>query len=133
MPNYKGFNKIKIAGLEVPIKGRIVFLTEQTAASSTADAMQEISVVYQVTAGKTLTILGFRIYVDATGGGTLAVYQGDTEDATTSLKATIDLPAIGVGNLYEVYRSTGIAAGKFVTIVPSTTQVIHVDMIGYES
>ncbi len=132
MVNYKNTRKITVGGIEIESFGTARTLTEQTAASSTADAMQKESGTYQVPTGKSFTVKGIRYLVDATGGGTLAVYEGATEDATTTIKRTIDLAAPGTGVWCEQAVNFVIAAGKFVTIVPSSTQVIFVQLIGYE-
>ncbi len=136
MGNYKNNLKITISGVERFTQGndKLLHLTEQTQGSSTADAMQKGSSVYQVATGKTFVLVGVKIWTDATGGGTVAIYQADTEDATTSIKRTIDVPFVPNGMGMEQAIDTGVtvASGKFITIVPSTTTVLHFEIIGHE-
>ncbi len=132
---YKNVRRVIVAGFETIVNSvdTIIHLTEQTAGSSTADAMQKSSGVYQVTAGKTFQMLGCRIWTDATGGGTVTIYQADTEDATTSSKVVVDVPLVPSTHGAEQYIHTvTIASGKFITIVPSTTTVLHFEIIGFE-
>ncbi len=134
MVNYKKSLIISMEGVQVdfPKNSLVKILTEQTAGSSTADAMQYNSAVYTVPTDRRYRIRGLRIWLDGTGGGLLTVYEAATEDATTSSKLVIDLPFITNGNYYEFYAEAKINAAKFITIVPSTTTVLHVDIIGYE-
>jgi len=134
MTNYKNATRLRIAGFDylIPLTFQR-YLTEQTALNGSADAMYLNSLVYQVPTTRTFNMKGGRIWINATGAGDLKIYQADTEDATTSLKATIDLPvALPEGSVYEFQHNLTIAPGKFITIVPSGTQVIHVVLVGYE-
>ncbi len=136
MTNYRSTNrnKIIIAGFETVIgKAVPIHLTEQTINDTAADAMYKDSAVYSVPTGKKFILLGVRVYVDSTGGGDLAIWEGATEDAETSLKQTVDLAVAGVNNVIEYYiHSVSFAAGKFITINPSGTQVEFVELLGYE-
>ncbi len=135
MVNYKLPYQINASGFILPISYNTTWreLTEQTAGSSAADAMYSNNAVFSVPAGQTLKIQSITIYPDATGGGTLAVYEGATEDATTTLKQTFPVP-LGVTSQGVTYLAQqNIAAGKFITIVPSTTTVAMVTMkVSYE-
>ncbi len=134
MGNYKQDDAIIVGGVKttVPTSDLVLSLTEQTQGSGSADAMQLNSALYQVPTGKTFKLLGIRVWLNGTGGGTLAIYQADTEDATTTLKLTVDLPFITSGVLYEISGSKSFNASKFITIVPSTTTVLHTVLIGAE-
>ncbi len=134
MVSYKTLRRITVGGIQAIMKNTDLpkVLTEQTQGSSTADAMQYRSAVYQVSTGKEYVMLGVIIWTDGTGGGTVAIYEAATEDAITSLKRTIDVPFIPLGMALEQMESGAFAAGKFITIVPSTTTVLHFQIIGYE-
>ncbi len=136
MANYKRGRNITIAGCKFVLTQSDIFveITEQTQGSNAADAMQKASSVYTVATGKSFIALGVRIWTDATGGGTLAIWQGDTEDSLTVLKYTVDVPFIPNLMGYEVLLNPNpvFSAGKFITIVPSSTVVDHIDIIGYE-
>ncbi len=134
--NYKGkIQSITVAGLKtyIPSTSSVKQLHESTAGSSSADAMLKTTnnVVYSVTAGKTFALIGVIIGNDGVGGGTLAIWEGATEDAVTSLKWTLPVPTM-INTKWEFNGLKTFASGKFITVVPSTTTVDFITMIGYE-
>ncbi len=134
MVNYKKTEGFIVAGIKVPVpqNAQLRFLTEQTQASGVADAMYWKSAVYQVPATQRFRCRGVKVWLDGTGGGSLLIYTAATEDATTGLLATIDLPFITNGNMYEESVDFNIAASQFITIVPSGTTVLHTVLIGFQ-
>ncbi len=136
MANYKSDSQsITVAGIKIPIPHDAVIIDIMYAhlgvtTAKSLDAHGSAGGVYSVTAGKKLIIMGVKVLADGTGGGTIALSQGDTEDATTSVKFYIN---VGGPNSYvEQFIQTTITAGKFVTSNPSGTQVEHITVIGYE-
>ncbi len=134
--NYKGkTNSIFVAGTRtyIPSTSIIKHLMENTGGSSSADAMLTVNAnaPYVVTAGKTFALIGVIIGNDGTGGGTLAIWEGATEDAVTTLKWTLQVPSM-INSKWEFSGVKTFASGKYITIVPSTTTVDFVTMIGYE-
>ncbi len=137
MANYKTVTKyIEISGITVAVpKGTTLkHLYDGVGASSTGDALfdHDTGLVYQVTAGKTFKIVGVVLTMASNAGGTLTLHQADTEDATTVLKITIRTPIQGVDSKSEHYFNKDIAGGKFITSTPSTTQINHISIVGYE-
>ncbi len=135
MVNYKNQRVVEIAGIhsQIQFNFQVLHLTEQTVLATSADAMQKNSAVYQVPTGKQCVIKSVTVWTNASAVGTLAIYQADTEDATTSIKQTVDIPKIIDGSKYTIkLGSTKIAAGKFITIVPSATNIHHILMIATE-
>lgn len=134
--NYKSTQrKVTWGGLEttIPISATVVVLGEQTNSSSSADGMikEFDNVVYAVTAGKTFHLLGIS-YTLSAGGGTIAVHEGDTENAQTVAKGTVLCGfTVGVEYFLAIEDET-FASAKFITIAPSTTQVLGIRMIGFE-
>ncbi len=136
MGNYKGASRtITYGGYKraIPAGAKIIVLCEPTNNASAADAMikEFDNVLYQVTAGKTFHLCGLQYSLSA-GGGTIVVHEGDTEDAQTTAKGTV-VCGFEVGVLYEVaIIDETFASTKFITVSPSTTQVLSIRMIGYE-
>ncbi len=135
MVNYKSGGRRKIVAgsiqVNVPANGVLVHLLEQVALSTAADGMLNFNVIYQVTSGKTFHVTSIIVHTNATGGGTLAVSSGDTENAETSLIVTIPLHS-GLAVATEYYMDFSFVSGKFVTINASAAVVNYVEMFGYE-
>jgi len=136
MVNYKNVRKIVVGGRETFLKStdNPVNLTEQTQGATAADAMQKDSGVYSVPAGKEFVGLGVKVWTDGTGGGSVAIWSGDTEDAKTAVKKTVDIPFVPLGMAMEQFHVATyiIAASKFITIQATATVVLHFEIIGFE-
>ncbi len=135
MVNYKSGGRRKIIAngvtFNVPATATLIHLIEPVAGSSAADGMLKDNSIYQVTAGKTFFLKKIVIHTDATGLGSVAINQGDTENAETALKLTITLTG-GIAAVIEYMVEISFASAKFVTINPSATVVTYIEMIGYE-
>ncbi len=134
--NYKPhFQQINFAGVitPIPIGGRPVSLSEEVKGSSVADAMVEGIAVYSVTSGKKFRALGMEIFTsNATTICDIAVFQADTEDATTVLKVTVQSLTSVYRGPVQVSFDVEFASGKFITIVPTSTIVDFIRIVGYE-
>ncbi len=139
MGNYKSVHHkqtIRVAGVEtnLPIDSTIVHLLDQVVAAAVADGFRraETGVIYSVTAGKTYRILGVMIVATSAQVQTIVISTGDTENAETATLITIDTPYLAATPMwYAVDKS--LAAGKFLTYNPSSTNVEHIEVIGYET
>ncbi len=135
MVNYKsgGRRKITVNGItfNVPAGAVLIHLLEQVALATAADGMLKDNAIYQVTSGKTFFIKKIIVHTNSTGGGTLVVHQGDTENAQTALKVTIPLSS-GAIAVTEYLYDNSFSSAKFITIAPSAAVVDYVEMIGYE-
>ncbi len=137
MGNYKSANNqiIRIGGVEtkVPIGAKVVMLHDGVAGSSGADGMVDAAdnTIYQVTAGKTLRILGIQITCVTATAETIVISSGDTEDAETATIHTHMLPFIAQTPVWHHVDFT-LASAKFLTYNPSSTGVAYIEIIGYE-
>ncbi len=136
--NYKSTqNKIVIGGYErtLPIGAVLKILIDPSNLSSAADSMirEFDNAGYSVTTGKTFHLCGI-IYIlnGGVAGTTIAIHQGDTEDAQTLAKATIVCGFITEREIYVPVSGKSFASAKFITVKPSGTNVLHIRMIGYE-
>ncbi len=138
MANYKRAysETITIAGtkIHVPPEAKIVMLTENTALSSAADSMREIltGAVYQ-SSNSTPGFQPIGMYINVNGtNGFLDVWTGTTEDAKSTQLAKIYFGTIA-GTL-EIYigESASVDDEGFLVIDPSTTNINHISIIGYE-
>ncbi len=140
MGNYKSSisSKINWGGVitNVPIGAKIVHLHDQVAGSSAADGFIDVfdNAIYQVPAGKTLRILGFRIQNNTpVAADTVVISTGDTENAETATLLTILISMNAQqGIIKEVHVDLTLASAKFLTYSPSSTTVIDIEAIGYE-
>ncbi len=136
MANYKPqlSNAISIAGIIVELKKdvTIVALYDNINALTAADSMLDTGTgaVYSVPAGKTLTIIGIKYETITAFATDIKIYEGDTEDATTTLKVTLGSKLV---DKYEVPVQIEIAAGKFVVYDPLATYHQSISMLGYET
>ncbi len=135
--NYKaGLRRtINVGGssILVPEGATVITLQDPTLVSSSADALLKNATLYQVPTGKVFRMVGAKFWVEkATGGGTGTIYQADTEDATTFSVLIAYLPTVPAGEPLEFARDYSFTAGKFITIVPSTTNIRHTQILGYE-
>ncbi len=136
MANYKQrpFNIISLGGITIQLDKSFTIksLNEPVANSNAPDSFRDISnVTYVVPSGKTFHMVGVRIIIGQATGGSLVIYQGDTEDAITTQKISVTLPSsIGV---FEYSILPTFAAGKYITIDPSGTVIENIECLGYET
>ncbi len=113
----------------------LVYLFDQVNGSSGADSMTDIAdnLVYQVPTGKRFIITEVTVHVALTGGGSISIYEGATENAQTTLEQVVPVPYIPSQSVTMfVGGSNKFDAGTFVVIKPSSIQTVHVEMLGYE-
>jgi len=106
-------------------------LYDNIASNTAPDGMldQTTDSIYQVPTGKTLHVLGIR-FLTTSFADTIEVYQGDTENAETSLKI---IHRIIAGTADFTYNTLyNFASEKFVTYDPISTRFTWIEMYGYE-
>ncbi len=134
MGNYRETNSWTWAGIHyyLPSTYNRRLLQEPVAQSSAADGMFTLdNSIYQVPTGKNFLGRGIKIW-NQIAGGTVAISSGDTENAETALVYTQQLPTVANVSGIEVDCSFTIAAGKFVTIKPSSTTLDFIQIMGFE-
>ncbi len=136
MVNYKQrlTNVISIGGVIIELEKdiKIVALYDNINALTAADSMLDTgtAAVYQVPTGKTLHIIGIKYETITAFATDIKIYQGDTEDATTSLKLTLGSKLV---DKYEVPVHIEFVAEKFVVYDPAATYHQSISMLGYET
>ncbi len=137
MPNQKRiyYGSLQIAGYKHNLRSYETAMclyddTNQNGAADSATRPSSSYSAYQVPSENSWVCLGIRIHVNAFGIGNLKVYAGDTENALTTLKLTLNIPAV-LGT-YEYLTPFGIAGGQYLVIDPSNAGVDFVDFIGYQ-
>jgi len=140
MPNYKpvpnsSYITVNALSLVLPTNAKIIVLFDNVALSSAADAMLDQSnanTPYQVTTGKTFNCVGMFITSNSIASS-INFSEGDTEDAETILKATIN--TVPTTSPYEFWINTTftIASEKFLTQKPAATRHQTITIYGYET
>ncbi len=137
MGNYKPhiIESITVQGAKfyVPSFAIVKVLTDPTAGSNVADSMQDTSTgaVYSLGTSRKLKILSVKILVSA--NTLLTIYEGATEDATTTSKLVCSPTANFSGLIeYEYLVDLDFAAEKFIVITSTNAVCERVTMIGYE-
>ncbi len=133
--------QVGMVSRKIPVdRFKEVHLYEKTNAGAVPDSMFDtiLGSVYTVGVARTFHLLGIRVRTGTNAGGTVKVYQGDTEDAITSLKFTCELhkfidewqdfPLVGEPH----FGGIPFDGGKFIVTDPSTSQVDWIEMVGYE-
>ncbi len=136
MVNYKNVfkNHTSFNGLarSIPAGATIKILSFPYNLIGTPESLQTAAADYVVTAGKTFTAQG-AIIAKATSTSALTFHEGDTADAQTTLKLTIQIHA-GVVESVSYAVDFTIAAGKYITFdADATNRVYNVILIGYET
>ncbi len=130
MANYKPYGET-LVGFEGYYKSVInaKILFRNVAAQSVALAMKSSggNVDYQVPTGKKFVAVG--ISLQATAAGLIAIYQGDTAAAITTIMHFIDVSGAGT---FNVPLDFDIATGKYVTIDASGTNFDNCTIVGHE-
>ncbi len=136
MTNYKGEKRAVVGTwFSYPVHDghKLIALDENVDASNAADGFHDIStgVIYQVTAGKTFRMLRIQVRIGTPGAAsTLVISSGDTENAETATLLTLKLPNQAGNQYYQVDKE--LASAKFLTHNPSGTDVIFINIVGYE-
>ncbi len=141
MVNYRKFEHLVTIGnitFHIPNTVELMRLHDRTDGSAAADSMNEHggTNLFAVDAGKRFQIIGVKMYVEGVAGGTLVIYQGDTEDALTLAKITLTIPKLDL-MIHEIpfvdndETLITIAAGKFVVIKPSAS-LTWTEIYGYQ-
>ncbi len=87
------------------------------------------ALVYQVPTGKTFKILG--ILIESAATTTSKIYQGDSQDAITTLKQ--NFTPTNVAGLFTYAVNIDIAADKYVSYDPiATNKIYYIQAIGVE-
>ncbi len=139
MPNYKTHGRyLSVMGIEIPLgeEDKILTLWDNVLGSTAADAMmREQSIAMVVAAGyefKPYMFL-FDVGASSSGGTTVTFWQGDAENGIDAQFETFDTP--GITEQMAAFAGTEFskyAAGKFVTIVPSSNKLRMARIIGIE-
>ncbi len=137
MGNYKSTKRtITVGGVTtfVPDGAIIKTLQDPVLVSNAPDSMiDDNATLYQVPAGKQYFMVGIKVWGEvATGGGTVNMYSGDTEDAITTQANVIYLTTTPTTESQEYYTTYTFLATKFIIVDPSTTNVKHLQVLGYE-
>ncbi len=136
--NYKPIERtITLSGITilVPNLAIIKSLADTVNISGAADSALDTTdnLVYTVPSGKILHLIGIKLLMGAAIASSILIYQGDTENATTTLKASMILPNIAstLSTSFEFYLDVTIAAGKFLVYNP-TASIEYIQFLGYE-
>ncbi len=135
MTNYKPAHiSITPMGFDIPVPPgvKIVQLFYPHGGATSAQSLfdqQTIAQDYVVPIGKKLIIKSGFITTDTTAGAYVAIFEGDTADAVTTVKARVHGSK---GWIHYFYLDIEFAAEKYVTSNPTTTGVGSILLNGYE-
>ncbi len=135
--NYRRVSRtVTIQGVSfsIPNSATIISLMDQTNNANAVDTFSNAKngVLYTPTIAP-FRILGFKIRTGTAGGGTIAIYKGDIEDAVTTLLFTLSQPPVPDMDVeYAMDLENTIPVGKYLVLDPSTTQTEFIQCIGYE-
>ncbi len=133
--NYKAITNetITVAGIKrfVPPEATIKFLYDDVSLSGAPDTFIDLEdgLVY-----KTDGIFhAIALFLQTKFNGTFQLYEGVTEDAVTTIKASIRFGDIGTPMNHEFYfNNLTIASEKFVVHDPIGISLHYATLIGYE-
>ncbi len=136
MPNYKphAFNSLEIAGIQKFFyrDESIKILTLSNALLQTTDSLEDSSTgsVYVVPTGKTFNAIGVALSFNGSSGKKMELYEGDTENAETTLKFSYSLPT--VADWYYLPSFLQISSGKWLVLNPEAG-LFYIYVLGYET
>ncbi len=138
MGNYKpwGHNWVGSPPLVKSITQEPIVLMHFFNASAALKSLEsDFTTNYQVPTGKNFIAVSISVYcVTGVAFGTLNLIEGDAADSgagtNVAMLYTVDSVLSTPINTYPL--NITFAAGKFVTVNPSTTQIIGVSLVGYE-
>ncbi len=134
MPNYKpyGYETFEIQGYtrRLPNDTTLKILYYEHNNNAAPFSLFESGAVYTVTTGKKFKIIGIYTITNGLNSAHVKLYQGDTQDAITTLKQYFGHPAQSTREEFLSFEE--ISAGKYVTIDPASTHLEFSFIIGYE-
>ncbi len=139
MANYKHDRTITANGVKIKIDTHWLIrdLQDDTAGATAADTMYRNGAVYLVPSGKLFRLVLVKVMWGATAAGNLKIYGGVTEDAVTTLKATIESCRV-VNCVTEHFMDVGYApidgtVNQYIVILSSGANIVlNVQIVGYE-
>ncbi len=131
MTNYKPGHKIVWPGGEMSIPYHLIQLNDPTALATVADSARLKQVAYVVPVNHTFESKLIVVWT-ANVTGNLIIYEGLTEDATTTGKRTISLTAHPYGQPIFTVDDSSFAAERYITFVPGAASIRFIQMYGYE-
>ncbi len=134
MPNYKPYSTVHIGtdhySVPVGVASVKILYVVHSVLSTALSMRTDTDVVYVVPAGKVFHAVGCLLEHTAVSK-THVFYEGDTENAITTLKFNLRHSAAIASDEYPVQFS--VAAGKYVTSNPQSTTIYYAMLIGYEA
>ncbi len=135
MVNYKPSQEIIVNGFPVivPSNATIKNLYDNAALATVADTFKDTltNADYVVPTGFTFQAVKL-IVMGANNNGDVSIYVGDTADAKSEIRETIDVTANPQAIIMEWLIDGIWAAGKYVTYDPVQANIRQIMIIGYE-
>jgi len=134
--NYKPYasESITVQGIKryIPSNATAMQLTENTDGNGAADSFYDVNTnaVYEIPTGKKFIALGALIVSNGVTAG-VSIYGGDVEDAVSTLKTILLVPAYA-GVWYFAVNLTFLDTKPFIVQINSSTGVEHCSIFGYE-
>jgi len=129
------------ATVVVPHLGQVIELADAVNIAAAADSLELIGTAgaYEIPDGFTFHPIRVKILADVDAGSTSSVllYKGATENALTSLKATLFLPTGGVTSDWPMWTEYLLPAGilitkeTFLVYDPTAAEIYYISCTGY--